>query len=122
MTLCKRCLRPVWPAISVTEGLCWGGLQCDTGRLAALERALRAAAPFLPVEHPAVQLLAAPVPPQAVITTAKAAADAAHRRLIVEFPTGAEADKVRAVLAHHGYDPAKPSSLARALLTALARP
>lgn len=120
MTRCARCTRPKWPSVPDGAALCWGGAQCDAGRLALLERALRAAVPFLPVEHPVVALTtAAPPHPPDVAATVKAATEAAHRRIIVEFPTGSEADRVRVALTRHGYDPEKPSSLARALLAAL---
>lgn len=118
---CGRCGRDRWPSTTPGAPLCWGGAQCDAGRLALLERALRAVLPFLPTEHPVVGLVtAAPPPPPAALRTAEAAVEAARRRLLVEFPDAAEADRVRSALARHGYDPAVPSSLARALVACVA--
>lgn len=121
-TRCPRCYRARWATAEIGEALCWGGLQCEAGRLAALEAALRDAAPYIPCEHVARRLLAAAQPSRETVVTAAAAAQAARRRVLVEFPTEAEADAVRSALAAHGYDAAKPSSLAKALLSALTSP
>lgn len=45
---CRRCDRPVGPSAACVP-LCWGAAQCDAGRMAALEAALRAVLPYV---HP----------------------------------------------------------------------
>lgn len=39
----------MWPSLAPRESLCWGAAQCDAGRMAALESALRAVLAYV---HP----------------------------------------------------------------------
>lgn len=54
---CRRCDRSVGPS-AATVPLCWGAAQCDAGRMAALEAALRAVLPYVHPDVPIVEDIA----------------------------------------------------------------